>query len=299
MARHFRTEGWYVVGLDQTPPHVELLADLSRYLRWSLPDPRLRDLLAELSPTVCAHCAGRASVPQSFEDPGADYRAGPPLVFELLDSLRLYSRATKFIFLSSAAVYGNPVALPVREIDPPAPVSPYGYHKWQAEQLCTEFAALYGLATANLRIFSAYGHGLRRQVVWDICYKLTHQDEPTLQGTGTETRDFIHAADVARAVYCLSASSIQPGQTYNLATGRETSIASLAATLSRLLSPCPQAQFDGVVPPGMPRNWRADISKIASLGFQPRIALEEGLAEVVTWYRQEERDTCRRHSASG
>src|SRR5438552_189686 len=79
-------------------------------------------------------------------------------------------------------------------------LSPYGYHKRQAELICEEFSRVYALPTAVARIFSAYGPGLRRQVVWDICEKALATGKLELRGTGAESRDFIHAADIARGL---------------------------------------------------------------------------------------------------
>ena len=77
------------------------------------------------------------------------------------------------------------------------------------EQLLDEYKLLYGMKGTSLRIFSAYGAGLRRQVVWDICTKaLLGNKEIVLYGTGAETRDFVHAEDVAMAV-CQVADQIE------------------------------------------------------------------------------------------
>ena len=90
-------------------------------------------MLQEESPHVLVHCAGRASVGISFEDPLADFHGNSVLTYSILDSLRLHAPACRFINLSSAAVYGNPSALPVTEDTAIAPISPYGFHKLQTE----------------------------------------------------------------------------------------------------------------------------------------------------------------------
>jgi UDP-glucose 4-epimerase len=297
IARRFHDDDWYVAGIDRSVPRADLLPNLGRHYAWSWPDTHFRETLRELKPNVLVHCAGQASVPGSFVDPRLDYESGPPLVFELLDQLRRHSPVTRFIMLSSAAVYGNPVSLPVSEEQPARPLSPYGFHKWQCEQLCTEFARCFSAPTASLRIFSAYGPGLRRQVIWDLCEKLTRQAEPVLQGDGSESRDFIVAADVAQAVYQVAARAACAGEVYNVSNGRATTIAELAERLVRMLGVKRLIRFDGRLPPGTPRHWQADISKICALGFQPAVSLEEGLALFVNWYRAEVLQPCKRDSA--
>lgn len=283
-ARQFAAEGWRVVGLDDVPPENVPLREGAAYHRLKLPHPRFAELLESEQPAACVHCAGRASVPLSMEDPAADFRDNTVLTFELLDALRRGAPACRFLLLSSAAVYGNPETLPVSEAHRAAPLSPYGFHKRQCELLCEEFARIYALPAASVRIFSAYGPGLRRQVVWDICERVLSTGALTLRGTGGESRDFIHAADVARALALLAKRAPGEGEVYNLASGSEVTIAELAAQITRALGRAEVAPvFDGAARAGDPRNWRADVARLAALGFAPAISLEQGIRGVAAW----------------
>lgn len=287
VARHFTEQGWSVIGIDTAPPENAPLANLTSYHRLQLPTSELHPLLHTISPYACIHCAGRASVGLSVTDPAADFYAGTVLTFEMLNSLRLHVPHCRFVFLSSAAVYGNPEVLPVSETHEIAPVSPYGFHKWQCEQLCREFHAIYGLPTASLRIFSAYGPGLRRQVVWDICQKVLTQATLTLQGTGSESRDFIHALDIAQALSKLISAAPMQGEAYNLGSGREVAIAELADLILEALDCSITPKFDGILTVGTPRNWKADITQIGRLGFTPSVPLERGIKTFANWCRAE------------
>jgi UDP-glucose 4-epimerase len=287
VARHFHQAGWSVVGVDNSPPENAPLANMTLYHQMRLPDAQLGDLLQSLQPQVLIHCAGRAAVGLSVTDPGADFYGNTVATFEVLNALRLHAPTCRFIFLSSAAVYGNPIALPITETQPLAPVSPYGFHKLQSEQLCVEYAQIYGLPTASVRIFSAYGPGLRRQVIWDICQKVMSQGSLKLQGTGQESRDFIHALDIAQALAIVASQAPMVGEAYNLSTGQEMSIAMIASLVLSALEVDLEPEFDGVVPPGSPLNWRADISKLKSLGFEPTITFERGVKTFANWCRAE------------
>lgn len=189
--------------------------------------------------------------------------------------------------MSSAAVYGNPVVLPVRENAPLAPVSPYGFHKQIAETLLQEYYQVYGVASCAARVFSAYGPGLRRQLLWDVCRKAM-TGSVGLSGTGAETRDFIHVADVARAVRVLAENAPMHAEPYNVASGVETSVAELASGLVANVSPAVTVEFSGAQRPGDPLRWCADISAIAKLGFTPSVTLEAGLSEYAQWCTREE-----------
>jgi UDP-glucose 4-epimerase len=287
VARHFSEQGWSVIGIDNSPPENAPLSNLSTYHRLQLPDATLSSLLQQKSPQVCIHCAGRASVGLSMTDPVADFYASTMLTFEVLNTLRLNVPSCRFILLSSAAVYGNPETLPISESQAPDPISPYGFHKWQCEQLCLEFAKVYDVPTASLRIFSAYGPGLRRQVLWDMCRKVITQNSLTLQGTGKESRDFIHALDIAKALNVVATSAPMQGEVYNLGTGQEVAIAQLARIVIDSLEVECTPEFDGVVPPGTPLNWQADISKLKTLGFTDSVPLERGVKTFANWCRAE------------
>jgi UDP-glucose 4-epimerase len=286
-ARYFAEQGWSVVGIDNAQPENAPLASLSAYHRFQLPDPAFGHLLKEIAPQVCVHCAGRASGGLSMTEPSADFYTNTVLTFELLNALRFNAPHCRFIFLSSAAVYGNPESLPIRESQATAPLSPYGFHKLQCEQLCLEFSKIYDIPTASLRIFSAYGPGLRRQVLWDICRKLITQNALSLQGTGKESRDFIHALDIASAIGVIATAAPMQGEAYNLASGREVTIAELANLVLEALEFDCQPEFDGVVPPGNPLNWQADLSTLKALGFSSHVALEKGVSTFAHWCRAE------------
>lgn len=283
VVRHFARAGWGVIGLDDVPPENAQLGAGVRFQRMKLPAAELSPLLRATQPTALIHCAGRASVPLSMEDPAADFRDNAALTFELLDAVRRDVPTCRFVLLSSAAVYGNPVRLPVEEGDAIAPLSPYGYHKRICEIVCEEAARLHGVPTVSARIFSAYGPGLRRQVVWDICERIITAGQLQLRGTGAESRDFIHAADIAHALAVLVEKAPAQGEVYNVASGREVTIAQLAGLLAEELGGGVVAKFDGSTRAGDPLNWRANISKIAELGFAPRISLEEGMRGVAAW----------------
>lgn len=287
VARQFSDSGWQVDGVDQNPPQAAPRRCLDSYHQRRLPDESLDGVIAETRPALLIHCAGRASVPLSFEDPVTDFRASSVATFETLDSLRRIAPECRFILLSSAAVYGDPARLPVSEQEPASPLSPYGFHKWQCEQLCAEFARVYGMRTISARLFSAYGEGLKRQALWDICSKAMQTGGLRLLGVGNETRDFLHASDIARGLEILAERADLNGGVYNLASGVQSEIGAIARWLLEELDIDVTPEFDGVVPRGYPGRWQADISKVLGLGFEPRISLREGVRGYAKWFQGE------------
>lgn len=248
------------------------------------PSQQTEQLIQEIHPDVLIHAAGRSSVPASVEDPAADFHSGPPVVFQLLNACRLHSPGTVFLFLSSAAVYGNPKQLPIMEHHDTRPISPYGFHKFQSELVVREFASIYGIACASARIFSAYGAGLRRQILWDVCQKAWDHDEIPLLGSGSEARDFIHVLDVCRALELIWNDGDLQGQAINICSGIVTPIAEIASLIASKFPHSPNISFTGNQLPGAPTRWQGDNEWLRSHGYQCSVSLDTGVDEYVKWY---------------
>ncbi|MCC7118159.1 MAG: SDR family oxidoreductase [Anaerolineales bacterium] len=288
LVSHFLDQGCAVFGVDRYAGSARTpLKPSAQFQRMELPSSEFKSLLTQWKPDALIHCAGRSSVPQAMLDPRSDYEDGPRLTFELLNTLKEFSPTCAFLFLSSAAVYGNPLKMPISEIELPRPLSTYGYHKWQSELICQEFASVYGMQAASARIFSAYGRGLKRQVLWDLVNKALNHAEVKLQGTGQESRDFIHVEDIARGLSTILERAPMSGDVYNLASGIETKIVDLCSMIQIAIGTSKKVVFAGEAPNGTPRNWRANISKLSSFGFSPSVNFEEGVKSFAGWAREE------------
>jgi UDP-glucose 4-epimerase len=289
VARELHGLGWEVVGVGTRPPENAPVEVLAAYHPLRLPSPETAALVEAISPDVCIHCAGRASVDLSFADPSGDFDASVAITANLLEALRTRAPTCNLVFASSAAVYGQPPALPVTEDQRLAPMSPYGYHRQLCEALCREYADVYGLPITVARIFSAYGPGLRRQILWDICRRALADREVVLRGTGEETRDFVHGHDVGRALVHLGLKADGRGETVNVASGNETRIRDLAELALEHLGVETTLRFSGQSHAGNPTNWRASIESLQRLGFTPEVPLAAGVAAYATWSRAEVR----------
>ncbi len=106
-----------------------------------------------------------------------------------------------------------------------------------------------------------------------------------MQGTGEESRDFIHALDIARALLVVAQAAPMEANIYNLGSGREVAIAQLADFILDTLEHEHSPIFDGIVPHGTPYNWQADISKLKALGFAPSVSLEKGVKTELLAYK--------------
>jgi Nucleoside-diphosphate-sugar epimerases len=279
----FLSRGYEVIGLDlSAPPNAEKI----KFYALDLLTTSIDEILKIHKPDICIHCAGPASVPNSLVSLENDFKLTVMPTFNILSSIRNYRPECKFLYLSSAAVYGNPRHLPVPEEETANPISPYGFHKLQAENICMEFFKLFTLPIALVRIFSAYGEGLQKQLLWDINLMIKQEGKVELFGTGEETRDFINIVDLVSAIRLIAEKSAFKGDIYNIANGCQIKVRELAQLLIEEYSFDISMRFNGQVRPGDPLYWQADIGKIVALGYQQQILPQEGVRAYVNWFRQ-------------
>lgn len=236
----------------------------------------------------CINCAGAASVPDSFIHPSRDYMLNVHLLVQLLNAIKDENNRCKLIHLSSAAVYGNPRSLPIGEQHEQSPLSPYGIHKKQAEELCHLYNEYFGIDTFVLRLFSAFGAGLKKQLFWDLYKKSISAKNLLLFGTGKETREFIHVDDIAAAIYVVVNSAPSGLRIINIANGRSITIEEAASTFLKHIGFTGNLTFNGAARKGDPLYWQADITLLNSLGYRQTISFEEGIKEYCKWVRDQE-----------
>ena len=268
--------------------HLSGVVDRIAVQRLDLGVGAFEPLLRERTPEYIFHLAGSASVPDSVEEARTDFERNALASFNLLEAVRAAAPRTAIVFASSAAVYGEGAATPLREEDATVPLAPYGASKLAAERYMDVYARVYGLRTASLRLFPVFGPRLRRQVVWDLMRKLhANPNEITLEGDGSQVRDFTYVGNAVAALLLVAERAPLGGEVYTAADGRPVTIRELAAMVAANMGASPRIAWTGVVRPGVSQTWTADTSRIARLGFHPPVDLERGLEETVTWFRSQ------------
>jgi UDP-glucose 4-epimerase len=246
----------------------------------------LGPLLSEYRPDVFIHCVGASTVYHAQSSPHQDFNSTVGTVSEALEAVREFSPDTLFILVSSASVYGDRGDIRLYESLPPQPISVYSYNKWMAELLVQQYATQFGVATLVVRLFSVYGEGLKKQVIFDICRKIVDSSKSIqIDGTGNEIRDFIHIDDVVTGI----AHLVQHRQTgtVNLGTGRPTKLVELVKWLIEQLGPQMEYSFTGKPSLHNPQSLLADTSLAELLGVRPVVTIEEGLMRVITEFVHE------------
>lgn len=277
---YFKAAGFQVFGCDVVTDYVS-----EDYIQIDATNSDYHAIFEQHQIDVCLNCSGAASVPLSLQFPFKDFNLNTLNVFKILEAIRVYQPSCKFINLSSAAVYGNPELLPINEKATPKPLSPYGLHKLQAEQICREFFQYYQVATCSLRIFSAYGEGLKKQLFWDLYQKFLHNNQIELFGTGNESRDFIHVDDIVRAIELVINNAAFQGEEINIANGEEFTIKYVSELFHQNFAGGKTISFNNQVKAGDPLNWRADISFLKNLGYRQTISIETGIGRYIDWIK--------------
>ena len=237
------------------------------------------------------HAAGGASVGAAIENPRRDYLNTVATTSQLLDWMRQHAPSAKLITLSSAAVYGSNHKNSISEGDTKIPFSPYGYHKRMMELLCQSYSDTYGIKIVIARLFSVYGRELKKQLMWDICSKLSKGVAPlTLAGSGDELRDWTNVNDVVRALHLIATKTDEKIKILNIGTGVGTSVKSIAGEISSAWFESDKEQkivtkFTGVSRSGDPFSLIARSSELDQLGFKWEVPLNDGIKEYVNWFR--------------
>lgn len=287
VARHLAGQGIEVIGLG----HGDWAGqDPSEWgiARWQSADVDSEALVEHGGlPDFIIHCAGSGSVPYSMERPREDFRRTVDATLAVLDFARLHAPRARIVLPSSAAVYGLAESLPIRVGAPLSPLSPYGVHKRIAEDLGQSYAAHFGINVAIVRLFSVYGAGLRKQLLWDACRKIC-AGSAVFGGDGNETRDWIHVSDAAVLLATAAQAASTDCPIVNGGTGTRVSVREVVTRLAERLGG-PPPSFSGDVRAGNPRHFEADLTGAYAWGWRPTRPLSEGLDDYATWFLEEAR----------
>jgi UDP-glucose 4-epimerase len=266
------------------------LANLNKqaeFRQLDIRSPQVHELIVQLKPKAIYHLAAQVSVRNSVEDPELD------AAINILGSINLLQAAikakvAKVIFSSTGgAIYGEQDYFPADESHPQRPVSPYGVAKMSVEKYLDFYRMEYGLNYMALRYANVYGprqdpHG-EAGVVAIFSQKLLAQQQATINGDGTQTRDFVYVGDVARA-NVLALENDFCGA-INIGTAIETDINTLFQLLKNLTDSTMPEQH-GPPKPGEQKRSVIDYAKgRAILGWEPMTSLEHGLKETLNYFR--------------
>ena len=252
-----------------------------RFLEQRLQDADLDALLAER--THVFHLAAQAGVRKSWGRDFDVYTVNNIEATQVLLEACVGKPIERLVYASSSSVYGDLVAMPMREDALPQPVSPYGVSKLAAEQLCYLYFVNFGVPTVSLRYFTVYGPRQRPDMGFHKFLKATIQGLPiAVYGDGEQTRDFTFVDDIAAASIAAAERGV-PGRVYNIGGGSRVSLNHVLEMIGRVAGRQPIIAREDAQKGDM-RHTYADTERArADLAFRPSTDLERGLAAEFAW----------------
>jgi UDP-glucose 4-epimerase len=278
--------GWKVTIVDdmRTGRRSNVPPELAEVVVGDVADP---EVLAPALEGVDAvvHLASQTGVLPSVEDPARDFEGSILPTFRVLEGCRQLG-IQRFVLASSGAAVGD-VEPPIHENVVPRPLSPYGAGKLAGEAYVQGYAGSFGMETAALRFSNVYGpHSLHKDnAIPNFIRHCLAGERLEIYGDGTQTRDFIHVHDLCDGIIGAVTADGVAGEVFQLGTSVETSVVELAQLIQEVTGAEAEIDFEERRAGEVHRS-RVDISKARRLlGFEPAIALRDGLAQTAGWYR--------------
>jgi UDP-glucose 4-epimerase len=261
----------------------------AKFVQGDIRDPQLAALFAAEKFEVISHQAAKANVRESMEKPLLYAEVNILGSLNLLELARKHG-VRKIIYASTGgASYGEPQYVPVDESHPINPLDPYGASKHHVEHYLYLYRANYGLQYTILRYPNVFGprqdpHG-EAGVVAIFTGKMLNGEQPIINGTGEQQRDFVYVGDIARAN--LLSLTKGDGEIYNIGSGRGTNVNEIFDHLQELTHFAGQRVHGPAKLGEVSRIYlKADKAK-AELGWDAQVSLADGLAQTVAYFKSQ------------
>lgn len=260
---------------------------VAKLIRAQVEDDKIVGLVKRLAPQAIYHFAAQKDARLSVIDPVLDARTNIIGLLQLIKGA-MQINLKRFVLASTGgAIYGGADEIPTPEEYPAHPLSPYGVSKLASEHYLHSYRHAGGFPFVSLRFANVYGPRQNPKseagVIAIFIRSMLEGRPPIINGDGKQTRDYVYVDDVARA--CLSALTAQPG-IYNIGTARETDLNQMVEMLNALLG----TSFAPVYGPAkMGEETRSAIAYTRAknaFGWEPKVAIEQGLAKTIAWQKQ-------------
>lgn len=287
VAERFFKEGHKIYIIDNLSTGQKANVSIPhRFYQLNVEDRKCEEVFRSVSPDIVVHLAAQVDVATSLETPHLDTQAN---ILGLVNMLKCAakSKVSKFVFASSAAVYGMQDEISLSEQSDCEPVSPYGINKYLGEYYCAKWKELYGLQTLALRFSNVYGP---RQgsvgeggVVSIFMERLRDGKDLNVYGDGGQTRDFIYVEDLVDGIYRGAMS--QATGVYNLSTNTETSVNQLIEALGEM-KPIGAVKYSEAKQGDIYRSSLDNTRVKRDLDWVPIYSVRQGLQKTFDWFVQ-------------
>ena len=281
LLRYIKDAGHIALGVSRTDSSFEGIIKSDYSIK------NLLILINDYKPNILIHAAGSASVHHSQLNPEEDYINSIDLYRKVLEAIRISGIKMRVIFLSSAAVYGDSSSFGLVEDSKCNPISVYGFNKKICEILGNAYRKIYGIEVCSIRLFSVFGEGQKRLLIWDIYQKSIREDSIMLFGSGTETRDYIYIDDLSWQILKLIEYKGYIPELINLGSGKFLSVSDLAEKIRNILNCEKKIQFNNKTRDFDPVHLRANTSKFNNIiNTQSHFNLNERLHKTISEWKK-------------
>jgi nucleoside-diphosphate-sugar epimerase len=243
---------------------------------------------------LIVNLSGQSGAVRSMEDPWTDLDVNLRGNLVLLEALRARNRDAKVLFAGSRLQYGHVDHLPAGEDAPQEALCLHAVHKQTVEKYLDLYHRLFGIRYSVARITNPYGPGQpSARTAYGVINRMIHlaiSDRAlTIYGDGTQLRDYVHVDDVVAALIAMASSPSADERAYNVGSGTGTKLVDLAGQVIAIAG---AGRIEHVEWPALAQqvetgDFVADVSRIGrELGWQPAIALRDGLEQTVAFYRR-------------
>ncbi len=252
-----------------------------RFIESRLQDADLGRLVADR--THVFHLAAQAGVRKSWGRDFDVYTTNNIEATQMLLEACVGTGIERLVYASSSSVYGDLVAMPMREDALPQPVSPYGVSKLAAEQLCYLYFVNFGVPTVSLRYFTVYGPRQRPDMGFHKFLRAAIEGTPiAVYGDGEQTRDFTFVEDIVSANIAAAERGVS-GRVYNIGGGSRVSLNHVLELIGRVTGRQPVIAREAAQKGDMRHTYADTELARADLAFRPTTDLERGLAAEFSW----------------
>ena len=285
VSKHFKTSGYKTYGIGHNRLSSSDSIDSSLDY-WKEDDISLKAILEFKSDfDTIVHCAGSGSVRFSIDHEAEDYKRTVDGTLEVLEYMKIHNPKAYLIYPSSPAVQGEHSDEPRKEEYVGTPVSPYGNHKKLTEDLCQTFSRDFGLNISIIRLFSVYGNGLKKQLLWDACNKILNANkEAIFWGSGEEVRDFIHISDVM-SLFDMILNARDKFLIINGGTGIRNTVRDVVEIIRDYIDHNISISFNNQKDVGNPIYYYADTQKLTKYGYKVRTNLQQEVKTYIEWVK--------------
>lgn len=291
-------EGHTVVGIDNLstgmPANLEHATRKNQHRRgqftfvqMDIEAPELAGVVANTEPNVVFHLAAQVDLRASVSDPQFDARSNVLGTINVCEASRRAGVERIVYAASGGSRYGAPTSLPVTEGTPVNPLSPYAVAKLAGELYLSSYAQMYGMSAISLALSNVYGprqnpHG-ESGVVAVFGSALIAGHTPTIFGDGTAARDYVYVDDVADAFVCASRLPMSSSGTYNIGTGRQTTVNEVYQLIAGAVGAAAQPSY-AAARTGEVHAIALDPAAAGKhLGWKPSVNIAEGVVRTVGW----------------